>query len=302
MQLSKSGLSIKAPASIHTLPDATNSQASPSSAAVQIGKKLRKNQHRFALLFLTIVASCYGIIGSLAPIIGLISACTFIAFFLLYNGRKKKLIEAISQELGLVKPQWESLCLQHETLAKNYSFEFLRNQINELKNKYDLISNERENRFKNLLQNRFQQQLKQYLDSCRIATANIDGIGQGRIATLQSYSIETAADVDATKLMGISGFGRVLVSRLIDWRKTCENKFVFDSKKGVSQMDVAALDRDIAVKRRTVEVELSIKISHLSLLSKETSAGRKKLQDQIYEILPKYAQAIADAKAVGLKI
>ena len=67
-------------------------------------------------------------------------------------------------------------------------------------------------------------------------------------------------------------------------------------------MDVAALDRDIAVKRRTVEVELSIKISHLSLLSKETSADRKKLQDQIYEILPKYAQAIADAKAVGLKI
>ena len=64
------------------------------------------------------------------------------------------------------------------------------------------------------MQNRFQQQLKQYLDSYRIATANIDGIGQGRIATLQSYSIETAADVDATKLMGISGFGRVLVSDL----------------------------------------------------------------------------------------
>ena len=95
------------------------------------------------------------------------------------------------------------------------------------------------NRFKNLLQNRFQQQLKQYLDSCRIATANIDDIVQGRIATLQSYSIETAADVDATKLMGISGLG-VLVSRMIDWRKTCENKFVFDSKKGVSLMDVAA--------------------------------------------------------------
>lgn len=295
-------LNIKAPTSIHTLPDMASLQGSPSSAAIQIGKKLRKNQYRFTLLFLAIGVGCYGIIGSLTPIIGLIGPCTFIAFFLLYNGRKRKLIEAISQELGLVKPLWESLCLQHETLTKNYSFEFLRNQINELKNKYDMISNERENRFKNLLQNRFQQQLKQHLDSCRIATANIDGIGQGRIATLQSYSIETAADVDATKLMGISGFGRVLVSRLIDWKKTCENRFTFDSKKGVSQMDVAALDQDIAAKRRTVEVELSIKISQLSLLSKEISASRKKLQDQIYEILPKYTQALVNAREVGFRI
>ncbi len=123
------------------------------------------------------------------------------------------------------------------------------------------------------------------------------------INTAKAFSIvHEAADVDGTRLMGISGFGRVLVSRLIDWKKACENRFAFDSKKGLSQMDVAALDRDIVAKRRAVEVELSIKISQLSLLSKETSASRKKLQDQIYEILPKYAQAIVNAKEVGIRI
>jgi len=295
-------LSIKAPVNIHTLPDVASFSTPPSNAAIQIRKKLRKNQYKFALLFLAILAICYGIILSVAPIIGLIAPGTFIAFFLLYNGRKKRLIGTIFQELSLIKPKWESLCLQHETLAKNYSFEFIRNQINELINKHDLIANERENKFKVLSQNKFQQQLKLHLDSCRIATSNIEGIGQGRIATLQSYSIETAADIDSTRLMGISGFGRVLVSRLVDWKKTCESRFVFDSKKGVSQIDVAALDRDIEAKRRTIEVELSIKISQLSLLSQEISASWQKLQDQMYEILPKYVQAIVNAREVGLKL
>ena len=104
-------LSIKAPTSIHPLPDATNSQASPSSAAIQIGKKLRKNQYRFALLLL----------GNWGWLLwNNRFSCTYywtdwpsvlflLHFFLLYNGRKKKLIEAISQEFGLVKPQWVSL-------------------------------------------------------------------------------------------------------------------------------------------------------------------------------------------------
>lgn len=295
-------LSIKAPVNIFLLPDVTSISTSPTNAAIQIGRKLRKEQFKFVLLFLAIQAICYGIILSFAPIIGLIAPSTILAFFLLYNLQKKKLGGAISEELCLIKSQWETLCLQHENLAKNYSFEFLRNQICELKNKYDVIANEREHRLKNLLQNRFQQQLKQHLDSCRIATANIEGIGQGRIATLQSYLIETAADIDTARLMGISGFGRVLVSRLVDWKKTCENRFAFDSKKGVSQIDVATLDRDIAAKRRTIEIEMSIKISQLSLLSKELSASRQKLHNQMFEILPKYSQAIVNSREVGLKI
>lgn len=293
--------SIKSPISLPSLPDVANFQTAPSSNALQIGKKLRSHRAFFAFAFFIIVAICAGIMGSF-PVIGLIGSCTFIVFFMLYNQRKKNLTGLISENLNSVNPAWESLCLQHETLAKNYSFEFLHNQINNLKNKYDEIGREREKHFQGLLQNRFQQQLKQYLDSYRIAKATIEGIGQGRIATLQSYSIETAGDIEITKLMNISGFGRVLVSRLMDWRKTCEGRFVFDSKKGVSQNEIANLDREIAGKRKTVEAELSIKILQLSQLSKEINSGRQKMQDQMYEILPKYAQAIADANAVGLKI
>ncbi|MBN9376764.1 MAG: hypothetical protein BGO14_00145 [Chlamydiales bacterium 38-26] len=249
-----------------------------------------------------IVAAFSGILSSAIPIIALIGPCTFIVFLRLYNQRKKKLTTLISETLNSITPTWESLCLQHETLAKNYSFEFLRNQINDLKSKHDDIGREREKRFQGLLQNRFQQQLKQYLDSNRIAKATIEGIGQGRVATLQSYSIETAADIEITKLMSINGFGRVLISRLMDWRKTYESKFVFDSKKGVSPNEIATLDREITGKRKTIEAELSIKILQLSQLSKEINVSRQKMQDQMYEILPKYAQAIVDAKTVGLKI
>lgn len=292
-------LSIKSPINIPLLVDIRNFQTAPSTHVLQIGKKLRGYRSSFTFAFLTIVAIFSAVIGP-APIIGLIGPCIFVVFFLFYNQRKEKLTSLVSENLNSIKPVWESLCLQHEALTKNYSFEFLRNQINDLKNKYDDIGREREKNFQDLVKNRFQQQLKQYLDSYRIDKASIEGIGQGRIATLQSYSIETAADIDMAKLMNISGFGHVLVSRLMDWRKMCESRFILDSKKEVSQSDVAALDREIGRKRKTIEAELSIKILQLSQLSKEINASRQNMQDQINEVLPKYAQAIADAKAVGV--
>lgn len=293
-------LSIKNPGGVFNLPDVASIQNSPSKGAELIKKKLRKHQINF-FVSLVMAILCFSLMSSLSPIIGLIGSCILLGSFLLYSRKKKVLVEGISCEFNLIKSKWEEICSQREAIINNYTFEHFRQQIVELKQKHDALQNEREYKFKQLLQNRFQQQLKQHLDCYRIATANIEGIGQGRIATLQSYLVETAGDIDSTRLMGISGFGRVLVSRLVEWRKNCEGKFVFNSSQGVGSTEIAALDRDIASKRQQIELELSTKISQLALLSKQISATRQKLQDQMYEILPKYTQALADAKAVGLK-
>jgi DNA-binding helix-hairpin-helix protein with protein kinase domain len=57
-----------------------------------------------------------------------------------------------------------------------------------------------------------------YLRSWLIADAGISGIGPGRSSTLASYGIESAADISAERLYGISGFGPVLTSSLLAWK------------------------------------------------------------------------------------
>ena len=227
----------------------------------------------------------FSLMSSLFPIIGLIGSCILLGSFLLYCRKKKALVEGISCEFNLIKSKWEEIRSRREAIINNYTFEHIRQQIVELKQKHDALQNEREYKFKQLLQNRFQQQLKQHLDCYRIATANIEGIGLARIATLQSYLVEIAADIDSTRLMGIRGFGPV--SRLVEWRKDCEAHFVFNSSQGVGTTETATLDCGIASKRQQIEFELSTKISQLALLSKQINATRQNLQDQTYEILPK---------------
>lgn len=293
-------LSIKNPGGVFNLPDVASIHNAPSNGAEQVKKELRKYQINFFVAS-AIAILCFSLMISLSPIIALIVCGMILGSFGLYSRKKKALVQGISSEFNLVKLKWEEICSQRETIINNYNFEHLRQQIVELKQKHDALKSEREYKFNQLLQNRFQQQLRQHLDHCRIATANIEGIGQGRVATLQSYLVETAGDIDSTRLMGISGFGRVLITRLVAWRKDCEAKFVFNSSQGVGAMEIASLDREIASKRQQIEFELSTKISQLALLSKQISSTRQNLQNQMYEILPKYAQALADAKAVGLK-
>jgi len=290
-------LNIKIPVQ-HILPDPENIRVLASNSALKIKKKLRKT--KIILFFSYLVIIPVYIFFSISTIyflsIGWIALILLVGFIFFYSEQKKTFKKSINHHLKSTKSDWQSLTFQHGTLSKNYSFETLRNQITELKIKYDGVSKDREKRYKNLFENRFQQQLKEYLDNYKISKAVIEGIGQGRIATLQSYSIETAADVGDLKLMNVSGFGDVLISRLIDWKNSCEKKFIFDSTKGIALNDLARLDTDINEIRRKIEVELSIKISQLSFLSKEISVNWQNLQKQIYEVLPQYAQAIADAR------
>jgi len=78
------------------------------------------------------------------------------------------------------------------------------------------------------------EQLKDFLSSFRIRSTDIDGVGSERVATLASYGITTAADLERAKVMRIRGFGPAIYSNLDNWRKRIERSFVYDQKKPLS--------------------------------------------------------------------
>ncbi|MCW2473665.1 topoisomerase DNA-binding C4 zinc finger domain-containing protein [Candidatus Symbiopectobacterium sp. NZEC151] len=81
-----------------------------------------------------------------------------------------------------------------------------------------------------LKSNREARQLRAYLDSFSIRQANISGIGPAKTATLISFGIETAEDVNRTDVLRVPGFGKVMTGKLLDWRREKEAKFRYDQK------------------------------------------------------------------------
>lgn len=76
--------------------------------------------------------------------------------------------------------------------------------------------------------NREARQLQDYLDRFSIRHAKVSGIGPAKTATLISFGIETAADVNQAALLRVPGFGEVMTGRLLAWRRGHESKFKYD--------------------------------------------------------------------------
>jgi DNA-binding helix-hairpin-helix protein with protein kinase domain len=142
-----------------------------------------------------------------------------------------------------------------------------------------------------------QAQLVRFLDTFRIEDAQLDGIGAGRKRTLQSYGVETAAD-----LMGpisVPGFGSVLTGTLNAWRQSLERSFVFNPATGVDRRDVEKVEQDILKEKRKLEQVARAGHNELSQLRNKILSTRTQMKGPVEAAYGAYSQAKADYKAVG---
>ena len=115
-------------------------------------------------------------------------------------------------------------------------------------------------------------QLAEWLDRQYISQASLSGIGPGRVATLQSYGIETALDVSRDHVRQIPGFGPSLTSKLVSWRIVCESRFRFDARKGIPKSDVQKLERRYSVERAGLIRTLQNGAAALEKIGTQTNA------------------------------
>jgi DNA-binding helix-hairpin-helix protein with protein kinase domain len=108
--------------------------------------------------------------------------------------------------------------------------------------------------------------------------ANIKGVGDAKVAVLQSYGIATAADIIDHRVLAVPGCGPVVLKRLKAWRHKQEARFKFDPKKGVSATDKATIEQRIMMERTRLERALSDGVAALATFSKESFARRQALQ------------------------
>jgi DNA-binding helix-hairpin-helix protein with protein kinase domain len=181
---------------------------------------------------------------------------------------------------------------------------YLEKQLSDLKEKARLAKNQLETldqrrlaEIQDLREHAEERQMADHLKSKFICDYDISGIGPARIATLESYGIETAFDVVEDVVLRIPGFGPKLTWELVFWRKSIEVGFRFDPSKGVPQSDIQAIDLKYGQLKLTLQKDLLAFPQRFASQVKRCRAEIQGILPQRKAIWQKASQALANAES-----
>src|SRR5205085_10018139 len=169
----------------------------------------------------------------------------------------QSLKKEIETKAADARRRWQNLQNNWSRYTSSKDFQDLLPSLQSLRSQYDALPQKRLQELQKLESNRYRLQLNAHMDRCRISHARIKGVGDAKKATLQSYSIETAADIVDHRVLAVPGFGLVLLSNLKRWRDQQERRFVFDPNKGVDQAAKNAVERLILTEKIDLERKLN---------------------------------------------
>jgi hypothetical protein len=211
--------------------------------------------------------------------------------------RIRSLKEDLAQKGAVARARWQNIQSNWNTQTRSKDFQDIFSALQNLREQYDRLPQKRLQALQKLESDRYRLQLKAYLDRCRISHARIRGVGDAKKATLQSYGIETAADIVDGRVLAVPGFGPALVSNLKQWRDQQERRFVFDPNKGVDQAAKNTVERQILAEKIDLERRLSEGLSKLTASSSHILMRRRAVLAQTQQAARDLAQAEADLRA-----
>lgn len=183
-----------------------------------------------------------------------------------------------------------------DSYTNGKEFQDVLSNLQTLRGQYDQLPQKRIRALAELEANRRTLQFQAHLDRCRISHARIRGIGDARKATLQSYGIETAADIIDYRVLAVPGFGPVNLNNLKQWRSQQERRFVYDPNRGVDPADKNKVERAILTEKMDLERKLNEGLSKLSITSNYIQTRRRNVVAQAEKAAFDIAQAEADLR------
>lgn len=320
---------IQLPESLPQIPSKNSITVSPSAKtesiknAIQIKKKKHKN---FSIIVIPVfVVITYITLNFFLFLIVTILLIVMLDFMSITNTnpeiiKLKKAKEDIEQKLENLSKQLGEIgekdfsSKKHEIEKKHENY---KSQFEQKKREYDNLAIVRKQKLEQMekdnRENQRVYQFNNFLDKHRIVDAKIPSIGKARTATLQSYGIETAADIDRWKIKSIPGFGTSYTSNLLYWRQSVEAKFRFDPTKiqSIPQTRIATLDKEIKENQLKLqkeilrietqhEKELSDAIRMLIEINQKTQQNHKSYFPSIVENLHSLVQIETDLNFIGV--
>lgn len=257
--------------------------------------KQRRKYRRGAALVL--VAASLAVVGvdiwweGLAPIWVVVVA---VALAWLVDKHKDPEMAAIEREVRSARTEVDRLLAdwQRETAKERFLAEL--RDLERAKGEYENLAQERVRRLHALDFSRRETRLQRFLEQHRVTVGRVQGIGQGRVATLRSFGIETAADVDARSIERIPGFGPHLTASLVAWRYGLERGFVYNPNLSIDPRDVQRIEAEIAASRRHLEQTLKDGPSRLRHVADDITLKRATLFHELEKAQHDLALATAE--------
>jgi len=226
--------------------------------------------------------------------------CSFIVFLGLWELVVKLEPSVFQAEKNKRQMAWDKAQLEYDRIVAQIqrmaeAFHENKQGLAHLRDEYQYLPEHEKTEITNLHVTTEACQKQQFLERCFIDTAPIPGIDPARKAALQSFGIETAADVAWKKVFAVEGFDIDLTRLIMDWRRACERIFVFDPRlAAVTEANKDAVRARIAARMRALETKLNAGAAELQRLRQETVNKANALRPLLQEASLNLAQARAD--------
>lgn len=142
-----------------------------------------------------------------------------------------------------------------------------------------------------------------FLDRFLIRRASIPGIGVGKTATLASFGIETAADITASAVRAVPGFGDALTAKMVAWRQGHEGKFRYNATPDPSDLQAEQSTR-VAFATRQIELQRKIQsgLAALQAAIPRCHSAKNAPDQALTQALQERAIAEHDCAALGISV
>ncbi len=205
--------------------------------------------------------------------------------------------QTLQQKRELQQQCWA----KREELLRNEKARFKRTteDLLSVARKYESLDSDRQEAVNSLQRTATERQMEEYLKRCFIADDRIPNIGIARIATLASYGIETAFDIDYTSIILIDGFKDSLATALLTWRRSKELQFKPNAAQGVPKSDLQMIELKFMKARIKYERMLDAGPSDLRQITKDANKELDKLAIRWRLLSEDVLKAEADLRALG---
>lgn len=205
--------------------------------------------------------------------------------------RKEKRVSALREMEG----EYSKLFFQLGKIEYDDKFSNLK----KLRDEYKLLTDLEGKELNNLPSILKEKALKDFLSTQFIASARISGIGYAKMASLRSFGIETAADITWNKVIQVKGFGDKLTQTMVNWRASCERKFVFNSASAEATLEAEKkrINLKFAGRKRIIQYALERGVSEIQISHNAVNNKITLLKPQLEKAAKDLAQAEWDLSA-----
>lgn len=202
------------------------------------------------------------------------------------------------QELSAAEAELKNIIEQMEREAGIAEARHIIVEVSKLKNRFDGLAAEEQRALVDLPKQAHQRQLNEFLDKYYVDQAKLSGIGPTKLATLRSFGIETAADIEWNRIIKIRGFGEVLTRTLVDWRKEKERIFKFNPARGVTDVDRCKVQQKYVSIRQDIERKMRDGLHKLQSVKSRVDNTKQRHHDRLQVAFNRKAQAEMDLRKV----